>query len=897
MEFNNVRMVGPLNVEQLDTLPEFIQNRDQSRFVWLTDGTLWYGDVDKWVKVSIKDYGYHNDLTGRDEPDCHPIHSITDLPEEITRIDNRITYLHRNDFKWLEINTDYQLSKYRGYFTDTTNNTIDLLLPPVSASEIGDTIKIVDHKRTFGKNNVTILTNGSLIEGSTDDVVISLEDSTTVLTYSDDSYGWDCITYRNTLNFETDIIDSDTDIIPNVSYLIDTRNGPITLTVPENPNDLDTIQLKDLFDTNKDNPITIQEPNGDVVSVIDDNCNDGILVFNANDDIWVFNTECNRLKDDISIYVAPNKDDLSPDGIAVGSDDIGNGTIDKPFFSIKRAVEYIEQNFYIIPSNVNINIIGLPGIYEYDDTHIVKTNSNVMKNVNILFPSKDDDNYHQTSVKVDSVNVDHYNTYDIVSFNVEDIGDGFYEIKPNDFVKISIDTNLSSTPEGSVWAGYYKVYSVDKQNKRISIYFERYSPYRLTPNGYVFPGETHINSQIILTKLTTHINVNGDPQGTPTFMSFYNGLNTLHINIACHFKSMYNGIYINNHVIRDVVCNVSYFRSGLQVENAVLFFSDNNEYEYSSTFTSNNIGFECMRSRITFNRYHFINNQYGMVLYHVQRIDFSETGSTIVNSYYAGIECFYSELQLLHTPEIDVLNIFHCYVGVSLTNYSIIKSYGINISNCVYGIIASDTSTIRPISIGAYENPPQKYGKLYDNTRSGILVKNNSTAEIIYLDIYNNDFAGVEILDDSTATTLTFINCEKRSLIHDNNIGVFIYKNGNLLLEQSEMYNNTTNIECYSNSSFEIISSTIKDATDVGIKCLESSKGYIMDTTITNNTNQDILTSENSNILLKNSVFDVITPLPDENPVYTGWLAGSYNVELNCEKSDGTLWGDTEDNE
>jgi hypothetical protein len=286
-----------------------------------------------------------------------------------------------------------------------------------------------------------------------------------------------------------------------------------------------------------------------------------------------------------------------------------------------------------------------------------------------------------------------------------------------------------------------------------------------------------------------------------------------------------------------------------------------------------------------------------MVLWNVHHISFSETGSTIVNSHYAGIECFFTQIGLLATPEIDVLNIFHCYVGVSLTNYSILSEYGINISDCVYGIIASDMSTIQPIAMGVYEHTPTKYGKIYNNARSGILVKNNSTAKIIYLHIHDNHFAGVEILENSTATTVSFVDCEKRTMIHDNGIGIFICRNGDLLLEKSEIYDNNTNIECVSKSSFNIISTEIKDASDIGIKCFESSKGFIKSSTITNNTNQDLLTSENSNILLKDSVFDVITPLPDEDPVYTGWLAGSYNVELNCSKSDSTLWGDTEDNE
>jgi hypothetical protein len=92
----------------------------------------------------------------------------------------------------------------------------------------------------------------------------------------------------------------------------------------------------------------------------------------------------------------------------------------------------------------------------------------------------------------------------------------------------------------------------------------------------------------------------------------------------------------------------------------------------------------------------------------------------------------------------------------------------------------------------------------------------------------------------------------------------------------------------------KILSSTITNAKYRGIECFESAQGLIVSSTITNNTNQDLVTSQNSNVLIRNSTIDIPTPLPDEPPIYTGWSAGSYNVEINSKKSNGDIWGDDE---
>jgi len=51
MKFHDVTMVGPFVNEKLSSLQPYDTSTDQGRFVWLTDGTLWYGAIEDWVRI------------------------------------------------------------------------------------------------------------------------------------------------------------------------------------------------------------------------------------------------------------------------------------------------------------------------------------------------------------------------------------------------------------------------------------------------------------------------------------------------------------------------------------------------------------------------------------------------------------------------------------------------------------------------------------------------------------------------------------------------------------------------------------------------------------------------------------------------------------------------------
>lgn len=51
MRFHGIQMDGPFVNQKLSSLPIFSSTRDSGRFVWLTNGTLWYGNNTEWIEI------------------------------------------------------------------------------------------------------------------------------------------------------------------------------------------------------------------------------------------------------------------------------------------------------------------------------------------------------------------------------------------------------------------------------------------------------------------------------------------------------------------------------------------------------------------------------------------------------------------------------------------------------------------------------------------------------------------------------------------------------------------------------------------------------------------------------------------------------------------------------
>jgi hypothetical protein len=89
---------------------------------------------------------------------------------------------------WSIANSNATMSVNRGYFVDTTGGAKTMTLP--TGVTIGDTVRINDLAGTFGANNLTVARNGSNIQGVADDLVVSVNQSSFGLVYSNGTYGW-----------------------------------------------------------------------------------------------------------------------------------------------------------------------------------------------------------------------------------------------------------------------------------------------------------------------------------------------------------------------------------------------------------------------------------------------------------------------------------------------------------------------------------------------------------------------------------------------------------------------------------------------------------------------------------------------------------------------------------
>jgi hypothetical protein len=89
---------------------------------------------------------------------------------------------------WSIANSNANMIVNRGYFVDTTGGAKTMTLPALAV--IGDTVRINDLAGTFGANNLTVARNGSNIQGVADDLVVSVNQSSFGLVYSNGTYGW-----------------------------------------------------------------------------------------------------------------------------------------------------------------------------------------------------------------------------------------------------------------------------------------------------------------------------------------------------------------------------------------------------------------------------------------------------------------------------------------------------------------------------------------------------------------------------------------------------------------------------------------------------------------------------------------------------------------------------------
>lgn len=93
-----------------------------------------------------------------------------------------------SSFTWSIVSANTTMSASTGYFVDTSGGAKTMTLP--TTATLGDTIRINDLTGTFGTNNLTVARNGHKIQGSANDLLVGVDQSSFGLVYSNSTYGW-----------------------------------------------------------------------------------------------------------------------------------------------------------------------------------------------------------------------------------------------------------------------------------------------------------------------------------------------------------------------------------------------------------------------------------------------------------------------------------------------------------------------------------------------------------------------------------------------------------------------------------------------------------------------------------------------------------------------------------
>ncbi len=83
-----------------------------------------------------------------------------------------------------------------GYFTDTSGGAFNVTLP--SSPSAGDIVAVADYAKTWDTNALTLVRNGSNIEGEAENIICNIEGSSITLVYIDATKGWVTVGSGNT---------------------------------------------------------------------------------------------------------------------------------------------------------------------------------------------------------------------------------------------------------------------------------------------------------------------------------------------------------------------------------------------------------------------------------------------------------------------------------------------------------------------------------------------------------------------------------------------------------------------------------------------------------------------------------------------------------------------------
>jgi len=624
---------------------------------------------------------------------------------------------------------------------------------------------------------------------------------------------------------------------------------------------------------------------------------------------------------DMTLYLAPSASSQSPNGIAVGSDTTGDGSEALPFFSIKRAMEYL--NDYRIKVGAYVIIRGLPGMYNYNETHAFEITHKDAKYIKVQFDMLNTGNYHMTSIDFSTAvtSIDN-GYYDSVTFKVDSIGTDFYQLQVGDYIKIVPDNSYLHHSDVGIWAGYYPITAVDVINKLVTIKFRRHQISSSYNAGHTYKvPDTLSGVTVTVIKFSTHQYITYSTAGNDYFISSEFGFGSIQVNASDEYYNThatgdrgcsYFGIY--DGIINDVITHLNGFTFGVYFKNLECNFDLSSLYLYSMV-TSCNHGYEVEQS--TINLQGFIGNCCSYPLTTKDSIINHRTSGTkmcVSNNYNHGMAIASSTFYAGYSASAeDTINAYYNDRGIVIWVRSTLGGTGLNCQHNLVGLGVSDSEIRFFVN---YDDSTIKSD--FSHNTTGISMNFNAVVDISYSTIHNNNSYGIHLSENSTllstanipvATASVFEitfntdmgifaeqNCYLNlynGFVTYNGYGIVMQKNTQADLDEVSMSSSTTHDGLYidqdshANCSNVVISSN----TGNGIRCLLNSSVHIVNPNtspqheITNNTANDIYVQYNSNALLRLHVLLTGSTIPAVNtaPVYTSAndTAANYIIEVN----------------
>ena len=128
--------------------------------------------------------------------------------------------------------TNFTATNGSGFFVNTAGGAVTVTLP--SSPSAGNVVAVSDYNSSAGTNAITIGRNGSNINGSAADLVISKANSAIQLVYVDATTGWQGVTTANTNDIAAaKLTATGGTVSTSGDYKIHTFTGPGTFTVTQ----------------------------------------------------------------------------------------------------------------------------------------------------------------------------------------------------------------------------------------------------------------------------------------------------------------------------------------------------------------------------------------------------------------------------------------------------------------------------------------------------------------------------------------------------------------------------------------------------------------------------------------------------------------------------------------